>query len=50
LQGPRVASSIPGELIPRAFLWLDPRNYPMCENGLLYEILSAVILAQWGIG
>jgi hypothetical protein len=22
----------------------------LCENGLLYEILSAVILAQWGIG
>jgi len=26
------ASSIPGELILRASVWLLARNYPMCEN------------------
>src|SRR5205823_6975180 len=27
-----VASCVPGELIPCAFVWHDPRNYPMLQK------------------
>src|SRR5579863_3633002 len=32
------ALSTPGELILRAWVWLDARNYPMCENASDYLI------------
>jgi hypothetical protein len=34
----RLASSLPGELIPCAFVWLDPGITPCCKTGIFIGI------------
>jgi len=36
----RMASYVAGELIPCAFVWHDPRNYPMLQKSLMVPARS----------
>ena len=42
----RLASYVPGELIPCAFVWLDPGITPCCKTRLFFAAGSDLSIGQ----
>jgi hypothetical protein len=42
----RLASYVPGELIPCAFVWLDPGITPCCKTRVLFKARPDLSIAE----